>query len=76
MLKNMEEYDKVFKGKGGECRVLWTDEKSWMCVRWYIKSGCMSNCKHAASHVPANQVPNETKTDMMTFMRKMRSLTL
>jgi hypothetical protein len=70
-----EQYSKIISGKGVRERVKW-DETTMMCVRWHIGGRCVKHCKHAASHVPANCVPNEKKTDMMTFVRKMRALAM
>ena len=52
-----EQYSKLNSGKSVRDRVKW-DDSTMMCVRYHIGGRCVKHCKHAASHVPANQVPN------------------
>jgi hypothetical protein len=72
-LKVNEQYAKLISGKGVRERVKW-DDTTIMCVRYHINGRCVKHCKHAASHVPADQVPNEKKTDMITFLEKNASI--
>jgi hypothetical protein len=69
-----ENYVKLISGKGVKERVSWDDEGCMMCVRWHIGGRCVRHCKHAASHVPASQVPSEKKAKMTGFLKKMREL--
>ena len=69
-----EQYVRLISGKGVKDRVAWDNEGCMMCVRWHIGGRCVRHCKHAASHVPASQVPSEKKTKMTGFVKKMREL--
>jgi hypothetical protein len=74
-LKANEQYAKLISSKGIRKRVKW-DKTTMMCIRYHINGQCVNHCRHAASHVPANQVPNKKKTDMITFLKKMQVLTM
>jgi len=67
-----ENYVKLISGKGVKERVPWDEDGCMMCVRWHIGGRCVRHCKHAASHVPASQVPSEKKAKMTGFLKKMR----
>ena len=69
-----EQYVRLISGKGVKDRVAWDNEGCMMCVRWHIGGRCVRHCKHAASHVPASQVPSEKKAKMTGFLKKMREL--
>ena len=71
-----EQYSKLISGKGVKDRVKWDNDGCMMCERWHIGGRCVKHCKHAASHVPANQVPSEKKTSMTGFVKKMRELAM
>ena len=71
-----EQYSKIISGKGVKDRVKWGEDGCMMCVRWHIGGRCVKHCKHAESHVPANQVPSEKKTSMAGFVRKMREMAM
>ena len=71
-----EQYSKLISGKGVKERLAWDAEGCMMCVRWHIGGRCVLHCKHAASHVPASQVPSEKKMKMTGFVKKMRELAM
>ena len=71
-----KQYSKIISGKGIKDCVKWDRNLCMMCVRWHINGRCVKHCKHSASHVPANQVPNEKKTGMISFVKKMRELAM
>jgi hypothetical protein len=75
VLKANENYAELIRGKGVNDRVKWDDD-TMMCVRYHINGRCVKHCRHSKSHVPANQVPNKKKTDMIDFLKKMRELTM
>ena len=62
----------TFRGNFVEARHNW-NKKCKMCARWHIKHVCFKNCRHKESHVPESKVPDDKKTEMKTYVDKVRA---
>ncbi len=67
--KNVKEF-KMKEGKVWRCdlavkntkdRPKWNDKNCWMCMRWFSKGDCFTNCNNKDCHVSAADVPTDKK---------------
>jgi hypothetical protein len=66
-MKEGETWEKTFQGKCIDKRVKL--DGTIMCPRFHTKGYCWKEgCKFSKTHIPANEVPSETKAQYMQFM--------
>ena len=66
-MKEGETWEKTFQGKCIDKRVKLNDVI--MCPRYHTKGYCWKEgCKFSKTHVPASEIPDDTKTQYMQFM--------
>ena len=73
-MKENEDWKRDFVGKHAKLKPFWEGQlgKSKMCVRWHVKGGCFKDCKCSASHVKADNIPNENLVAMKKYIAKCR----
>ncbi len=56
-------------GKNTKDRPKWNDK---MCVRWFSKGDCFTNCNNKDCHVGAADVPTDKKTEYISFLNRVQ----
>jgi hypothetical protein len=66
--------DKVWRrdlgGKNTKDRSKWNDKNCWMCVRWFSKGDCFTDCNNKDCHVGAADVPTNKKAKYISFLNR------
>ena len=73
-MKEGEDWKKDFMGKHTKLKHFWDSPsgKIKMCVRWHVKGDCFKDCEHSASHVRAENIPNDKLLAMKKYIAKCR----
>ena len=73
-MKEEEDWKKDFVGEHTKLKPSWNGPsgKTKMCISWHMKGDCFRDCKHAASHVKADEIPNGKVLAMKKYIAKCR----
>jgi hypothetical protein len=59
-------------GKNTKDRPKWNDKSCWMCMRWFSKGDCFTNCNNKDCHVGAADIPTNKKAKHISFLKRVQ----
>jgi hypothetical protein len=71
-MKEGEVWRRDLVGKNTKDRPKLNDKNCWMCVRWFSKRDCFTNCNNKDFHVSAADVPTNKKSKYISFLNRVQ----
>jgi hypothetical protein len=68
-MKEGEDWLRDLASKNTKDRSKW-NEKCWMCVRWFTKGDCFTDCNNKEIRVDAPNIPTKKKTQYLNFLNR------